>query len=126
MPYRAKKLCNTPGCTNLCNSRMCDSCKGIRQRKQDQVRGTAHQRGYNARWRRARTHYLLRNPICVECLKKDRVSASTVVDHIIPHEGDMILFWNRSNWQALCKTCHDIKTAIEDGAFGREKKDHKG
>jgi len=46
------------------------------------------------------------------------VQAATVVDHIKPHRGDKTLFWERSNWQALCKQCHDIKTAKEDGGFG--------
>lgn len=45
--------------------------------------------------------------------------AATVVDHITPHKGDKALFWQRANWQPLCKRCHDIKTAIEDGGFGR-------
>jgi 5-methylcytosine-specific restriction enzyme A len=42
-----------------------------------------------------------------------------VVDHIIPHRGDMTLFWNRKNWQAMSKTCHDKKTATQDGGFGQ-------
>ena len=28
------------------------------------------------------------------------------LDHIIPHRGDRKLFWDRDNWQALCKSCH--------------------
>ncbi|WP_396127368.1 HNH endonuclease [Edaphobacter acidisoli] len=40
-------------------------------------------------------------------------------DHIIPHRGDKKLFWDRSNWQPLCATCHSVKTAEEDGGFGR-------
>jgi 5-methylcytosine-specific restriction protein A len=44
-----------------------------------------------------------------------------VVDHIIPHKGDKDLFWDSNNWQPLCKTCHDEKTAREDGAFGNPK-----
>ncbi|WP_197457685.1 HNH endonuclease signature motif containing protein, partial [Snodgrassella sp. CFCC 13594] len=41
---------------------------------------------------------------------------ATVVDHIKPHCGDMKLFWNRNNWQSLCKGCHDsIKQAEEKG-----------
>ena len=36
----------------------------------------------------------------------------------LPHQGDQALFWNASNWQALCKRCHDAKTAREDGGFG--------
>ena len=39
---------------------------------------------------------------------------ATVVDHIIPHRGDQKLFWDRGNWQALCKRHHDIKTGNED------------
>jgi 5-methylcytosine-specific restriction endonuclease McrA len=34
---------------------------------------------------------------------------------------DQQLFWNSENWQPLCKVCHDIKTASEDGAFGNKK-----
>ena len=34
---------------------------------------------------------------------------------MVPHHGDMTLFWDEENWQALCKRCHDAKTASEDG-----------
>jgi 5-methylcytosine-specific restriction protein A len=30
----------------------------------------------------------------------------------------MVLFWNRSNWQSLCHSCHSRKTASEDGGWG--------
>ena len=36
------------------------------------------------------------------------------LDHIIPHRGDETLMWSESNWQALCKPCHDKKTWTED------------
>jgi len=32
------------------------------------------------------------------------------------------MFWDERNWQALCKPCHDAKTAREDGGFGRPVK----
>ncbi|WP_223866012.1 HNH endonuclease [Salipiger aestuarii] len=32
---------------------------------------------------------------------------ATVVDHIQPHKGDKALFWDRNNWQPICKHCHD-------------------
>ncbi|HOO52277.1 MAG TPA: HNH endonuclease signature motif containing protein, partial [Alphaproteobacteria bacterium] len=48
--------------------------------------------------------------LCVECERKGHVIPATVVDHIIPHRGDETLFWDESNWQALCKKCHDRKT----------------
>ncbi|WP_390622926.1 HNH endonuclease [Ralstonia syzygii] len=47
---------------------------------------------------------------------------ATVVDHIVPHKGDQHLFWRRSNWQALCKACHDRKTAREDGGFANPRR----
>lgn len=33
--------------------------------------------------------------------------AASVVDHKIAHRGDMTLFWDKANWQSLCKPCHD-------------------
>ncbi|MGM9590559.1 MAG: HNH endonuclease signature motif containing protein, partial [Faecousia sp.] len=39
-----------------------------------------------------------------------RLTPATVVDHIIPHRGDRKLFWDESNWQPLCKDCHNRKT----------------
>lgn len=38
---------------------------------------------------------------------------ATVVDHIIPHRGNMELFWRRENWQPLCEKHHNVKTAKE-------------
>ncbi|MEK4492972.1 HNH endonuclease [Paenibacillus sp. FSL L8-0493] len=57
----------------------------------------------------------------MECTKAGKVEAATVVDHIVPHKGDKELFWQRDNWQALCKACHDTKTVREDGGFGNER-----
>ncbi|MCH2551259.1 MAG: HNH endonuclease [Alcanivorax sp.] len=79
-------------------------------------RESAAKRGYGRRWRKAREDFLAANPLCVFCQKRGRVAAATVVDHIVPHRGDMKLFWRRSNWQALCKPCHDIdKQRLERG-----------
>ncbi|WP_289184903.1 HNH endonuclease [uncultured Parasutterella sp.] len=35
------------------------------------------------------------------------------------------MFWDESNWQALCKHCHDVKTAKEDGGFGNERRNRR-
>lgn len=67
-----------------------------------------------------------RHPLCRLCEEQGKVTPATVVDHIIPHKGDQALFWDTTNWQSLCKTCHDTKTAREDGAFGRGKVDGQG
>ncbi|MPT00955.1 MAG: HNH endonuclease [Pseudomonas sp.] len=80
------------------------------------AKGTAAQRGYGYKWQVARAEWLQANPLCVYCQREGRVTAGTVVDHIVPHRGDMKLFWSRSNWQTLCRHCHDVVKAAEEAA----------
>ncbi|WP_244116465.1 HNH endonuclease [Burkholderia gladioli] len=61
------------------------------------------------------------NPLCVACREVNLIVPATDVDHIVPHRGDQKLFWNRSNWQALCHSCHARKTAREDGGYSNER-----
>jgi 5-methylcytosine-specific restriction endonuclease McrA len=77
---------------------------------------TAHQRGYGYRWQKAREGWLNAHPLCAYCERLGRVSSGSVVDHIEPHRGDMVKFWDRRNWQTLCRPCHDsVKKAEEAG-----------
>lgn len=112
MPSKPLKPCNKIGCPKLTRERYCEDHKEL-SNNYDQYRGNAAKRGYGNQWRKARVGYLGQHPICVRC-----GDIATVVDHIIPHKGDMNLFWSVSNWQSLCKTCHDRKTVKEDGGFG--------
>lgn len=80
-------------------------------------------RGYTREWDRCSKAYLQSNPLCVHCMRTGVRTAATITDHITPHKGDMSLFWDESNWQSLCKRCHDVKTASEDGGFGNKKRD---
>lgn len=69
---------------------------------------------YSHRWRKARARFLQDNPLCRLCAEIGRATPATVVDHVEPHRGDAARFWSASNWQALCKTCHDaIKQTAE-------------
>ena len=70
-----------------------------------------HQWYSTYRWRKARMSYLLSHPLCVNCLNFERVVSATVVDHIQDHKGDKNLFWDNKNWQSLCISCHNSKTA---------------
>lgn len=76
-------------------------------------RPSAHARGYDRHWQKARLGFLALNPLCVSCLAATpkRFAEATVVDHRIPHRGNQALFWDPANWQALCVGCHTIKTA---------------
>ena len=70
----------------------------------------ATQRGYTRRWKKERAAFLFRYPLCAACLAAGLSVLASVVDHIRPHRGDMRLFWDVTNWQSLCKRCHDQKT----------------
>lgn len=72
------------------------------------------QRGYGYKWQQARKTFLQVNPLCCMCKQDGRIEAATVVDHIEPHRGDRKLFWDRKNWQPLCKTHHDSTKAKEE------------
>ncbi|WP_211750361.1 HNH endonuclease signature motif containing protein [Paenibacillus sp. Marseille-Q4541] len=104
----------------------CDKHRVAERKKYDEERGSAAQRGYGSKWRASRLEHLGRHPLCVRCLDKGIPIAATVVDHIIPHRGNQKLFWNRKNWQSLCKTCHDTKTVQEDGGFGNGRTNQSG
>lgn len=67
---------------------------------------TTGERGYNYRWQQARARHLREHPLCVMCLAEEHVTVATVVDHIEPHRGDEVKFWDESNWQSLCATHH--------------------
>lgn len=71
-------------------------------------RKSSAQRGYGSRWQSARAGFLRSHPLCADHIKRGQVVQATVVDHIVPHRGDMALFWDKSNWQALCADCHNI------------------
>lgn len=65
------------------------------------------QRGYGYQWQKAAAHFLRKNILCVMCERDGHRVPAKVVDHITPHKGDDRLFWDETNWQALCKACHD-------------------
>ena len=124
MPTRPKKSCNKVGCPELieASNTYCDKHRIERiNRYEKYERDQKSKKLYGYRWQKASKYFLSHNPLCVECKKKNnKITAATVTDHIISHKGDKKLFWDRSNWQALCKRCHDIKTAKEDGGFGNK------
>ena len=88
---------------------------------------TSNQRGYGTAWQRARKGFLMKNPLCVMCSAEGATRAAEVVDHVVPHRGDRNLFWDRANWQALCKQHHDSdKARQEHGTRERAKFDVNG
>lgn len=71
-------------------------------------------RGYDYQWRKGRAEHLAANPFCVRCRAAGLIVAATVVDHVTPHNGNAVLFWDRNNWQSLCATCHSSAKQREE------------
>ena len=61
---------------------------------------------YGTRWRKLRRAYLHANPLCVMCKEDGYVRAATELDHIVKHNGDRTLFYDRDNLQGLCASHH--------------------
>ena len=96
----------------------CFSERSGQSKPMDDRRG-ATERGYGARWQKYRVWFLRQHPLCCYCEQIGRLTAASVVDHIVPHRGDMELFWNMDNHQPLCKSCHDSVKRREEATGKR-------
>ena len=130
MPKKAYKVCSMPMCRRLTYEYVCQNCAPEYERRRDEYnkrrqaqqearRASSTARGYGRQWRKVRAAHMASQPLCVRCSENNLIVKGEAVDHIIPHKGDMGLFWDRSNLQTLCHSCHNRKTATEDGGFGR-------
>ena len=112
MPSKALRPCKHPGCAELTRdaSGYCETHK-TEARAYERYRGSARERGYNREWEKESKAFLRLHPLCVECEHEGKYTPAQVVDHKTPHRGNNILFWDKDNWQGLCKHHHDQKTA---------------
>ena len=58
------------------------------------------------RWKKRRRVQLESHPLCALCLQRGHVTAATVADHVVPHQGN----WNEfltGRLQRLCVDCHN-------------------
>lgn len=111
MPVRAPRVCGLCGGVHLSGERCPKAKVQDRERKArfDAKRPCARTRGYTRTWDAERKAYLKTHPTCARCGEP-----ASVVDHVIPHKGDDRLFWDRTNWQPLCRHCHNShKQALE-------------
>lgn len=103
MPRKPPRLC-------ACGHRVASGVRCPCEQRQDRERGarfdktrpSSSARGYTGTWDKARRAFLRRNPRCARC-----PAPATVADHIEPHKGDAVRFWDRDNWQPLCGPCHN-------------------
>jgi 5-methylcytosine-specific restriction endonuclease McrA len=68
----------------------------------------------SSRWRdKVRQAYFAENPFCIHC-PSHLYTQATDIDHIKPWRFYPELFWDQSNWQSLCHSCHSKKTISEN------------
>ena len=61
------------------------------------------------------------HPLCRMCEAEGKITVATIVDHVIPHRGDPVLFNDVNNWQALCKQHHDhAKQRVDVHGYSNE------
>ena len=116
MPLKGPRVCK---CGKTVASHIVCECQRASRARYEANRPSARQRGYTSRWQIDALAFL--------ALPANRLCAcgcgrtADMVDHIIPHKGDMRLFWNRANWQALASSpCHSSrKQSIERRELAR-------
>lgn len=79
--------------------------------------GEYHSLYESARWRKISREFLKKYPVCLICGKPARIA-----DHITPHRGNLELFYDESNLQPMCWSCHSRKTFRENNNFRRNGK----
>lgn len=115
------RLCGAPGCNAITNgSYYCPKHKALADKKRaehDKEWGKRaartessqwHSMYESERWRTLRKEFLSKYPKCFVCGAK-----ATIADHIVPHRGNVELFYNESNLQPMCWSCHSKKTQAE-------------
>ncbi|WP_334037900.1 HNH endonuclease [Burkholderia gladioli] len=114
MPKKAPTPCRHRGCRRLVETPgYCDEHKADAVGwRPDRERGNRRERGLAPNWERTRAEILKRDKsLCQACLRRDRVTLATTVDHIVNRaEGGTD---DPANLESLCDSCHKAKTAKE-------------
>lgn len=114
---RARRVCPTSGCPNLCDGGRCVDCRREAERK----RGSAAARGYDRKHERTfREAVLLRDPVCV-CVDPGHghgpqcMAPSKHADHHPLSRRDLVARALNPNdpkhGRGLCHRCHSKVTA---------------
>lgn len=104
-----------------------DRKEAQRARDRARVQGDNLRRLYRTkRWRDLRLEiYARAGGMCQGCDRPHQLNQikhhpdSLVVDHIQPHRGNLALFWDEANLQAVCKAWHDSEKQRREKAAQR-------
>jgi 5-methylcytosine-specific restriction enzyme A len=105
-----------PGCKIVLIASPARRCPGC-TRGYEHARGSAAERGYDARHARWRRAVLATYPNCVDCGADGKPGDHA--DHVVPLAagGD----WSIENGRRRCGPCHSRKTVLQDGGFGNAR-----
>jgi len=108
MPEGAHQECRHPRCSAYAVAE--GFCSAHRYYLRERIAGPkgSNLTTHNKRFMWMRRAFMSQHPFCAVCS-----DVASVLDHITPHRGNRNLFWDQTNWQALCKPCHARKTARE-------------
>lgn len=75
---------------------------------------------WTARWRAKAKAQLAAHPLCIMCEAEGVIEPATVCDHVIPHRGDVDLFWDGET-QSLCGPHHSRAKQAEEAGSRRRR-----
>lgn len=92
-----------------------------RSRDQHRVKQEPWRRWYRiARWQKLRLQIFARDLFtCQMCKRIEGDTSQLVCDHVEPHGGCERMFWDETNLQCLCKSCHDGEKQRQDNQARR-------
>lgn len=97
------------------------AAKSERDYDQRRARESETRRLYwTARWRSIAKAQINEHPLCIMCESEGVIEAATICDHVIPHRGDVDLFWNGER-QSLCASHHSRTKQAEEAAARRRR-----
>jgi 5-methylcytosine-specific restriction enzyme A len=113
MPTLKQASCSNRSCPQRARpgARFCAEHEKERWRELDRDRRTAAARGYDSKgWRAFRPWFLLRHPLCEDCLEQSRLTPASEVHHLKKIKTHPELRLVESNCRALDRRCHSIRT----------------
>ena len=140
MPRRAPSPCKGTRCPKLVDSKVgyceehlreheqkvSDYQKEYKKKNKNNGRNTAYYKKRSSdatendlnkfygrsNWKKLRSAYIAKSPLCEHCMLLDRVTPASMVDHIVERR-DGGSDYDMDNLQSLCHRCHARKTKAE-------------
>ena len=119
MPTHSPRPCAMPGCPRLVGEGSRCAEHRLPARARESARASASARGYGSAWAVKRDAWIKAHPLCADprgAHPPHSLVRAKIVDHIVPlRQGGKD---DDSNYQSLCMTCHNYKTAHDGSRRG--------